>query len=311
MKKIKVTAVILVVSVILAAAIFTKSNSFLDITTVAAPKVDLSFSVLGDVHGNTGKFEEIIRALYKMRSDMDVMILNGDAVDQGLQSQYDSIKKVVEKNKKFLPETIIKNIGNHEYLHYGNGVNTEEYVNELKKRYLDFAGEERVYHDKWVNGYHFISLGSESGNTKDHNSTAAYIFDEQLKWFEQKMAEKYEKGKPIFVFLHQHLNGSSKGWVGSEQSEKIRKVLLKYPEAILFTSHTHASLETTNVNTNESFTSVHTGAVHYTFKVNEKGERERANETYALYVEVNKNSVLIKGRDFKNNTWVFEKEISK
>ncbi len=49
---------------------------------------------------------------------MDALVLNGDVVDQGLDEQYDSVQKTLNKNKDLLPQTIIKNIGNHEFFDY-------------------------------------------------------------------------------------------------------------------------------------------------------------------------------------------------
>jgi len=46
------------------------------------------------------------------------------------------------------------------------------------------------------------------------------------------LTEKYEKGKPIFVFLHQHLNTNNvNGWVGTDQAKEITDILTQYPEA--------------------------------------------------------------------------------
>jgi len=293
--------------------IFTRSSNFLVSEAVIAsalPKVDISFSVLGDIHEDTEKFQTAIYDLYKVRPNMDALVLNGDAVDQGLPSQYDSMKKLLGKNSSILPKTIIKNIGNHEFFDYKKEYNTAEDVKDFIGRYLQFSGEEKVYHDKWIRGFHFISLGSENGNTKEFNSVKAYISKEQLAWFKETIAKDYEKGRAIFVFLHQNLNSnSSKGWVGTDQAEDIRKILAQYPEAILFTSHTHASLETTNVTLNQPFTMVHTGAVHYTLKASSNGARERTDDNYGIYVEVIDNKVYIKGRDFNNKTWFFSKEI--
>ena len=88
---------------------------------------------------------------------MDALVLNGDTVDQGIEKQYDSVKKTISKNKDLLPKTIIKNIGNHEFFDYDAGTNSPEQVQTFINRYLEFSGEEKVYHDTWVNDYHFIS----------------------------------------------------------------------------------------------------------------------------------------------------------
>ena len=55
---------------------------------------NLTFSVLGDVHGNTDSFQEAINDLYTINPSMDALVLNGDTVDQGIEEQYASIKRI-------------------------------------------------------------------------------------------------------------------------------------------------------------------------------------------------------------------------
>lgn len=251
-----------------------------DITAHAAlpPDVDLTFSVLGDVHGDTVKLAEAIGDLYKIKPGMDAMVLNGDTVDQGSKAQYNAIEECLKRNGSILPKTIIKNIGNHEFYDNKKGVNKPADVDYLISRYLDFSGEKAVYHDIWIKGYHFISLGSEVSNTPELGAAQAFISPKQQEWLKEKLAEGYQPGKPIFVFLHQHLssnNGNAiKGWPGVKQDAEIKKILSQYPEVFIFTSHTHTSLESVNVTPNQPFTRVHTGAVKYVFILDGKGGRK-------------------------------------
>jgi 3',5'-cyclic-AMP phosphodiesterase len=276
------------------------------------PNVDLAFGVLGDIHENIESFQTAIKDLNTINPGMHALVLNGDTVDQGLVKQYDSIKKTIDMHKALLPRTLIKNIGNHEFFNYEVEVNSPDDVKTFINRYLEFAGEDKVYHDTWLNGYHFISLGSEDGNSATLNSVKAYISNEQKNWLKEKLPEKYVKGKPIFVFLHQTLNtNSTSGWVGSDQGDEIRDILSRYPEIILFTSHTHRPLDETSVNDGQPYTWIHTGAVHYTIVRDEKGGRSNDPQVKGLYVEVNGNQVVIKGRDMKEHAWVFTKEITK
>jgi len=226
---------------------------------------DLTFAVLGDVHGNNDSLKKAIIDLYTINPELNALILNGDTVDQGIKKQYDGIKRTLFKTNSLLPKTIIKNIGNHEFFNYDIEVNTPQDVKTFINRYLEFSGEEKVYHDTWINGYHFISLGSEDGNSETLDSIRAFISNEQRKWLIDKLAENYEKGKPMFVFLHQPLNSNpNSGWVGSDQSDELIKILSLYPEVIVFSSHTHADLTEKSIVLNQPFTKVHTGAVHYT-----------------------------------------------
>ncbi len=279
---------------------------------VTGPKTDLAFAVLGDVHDSTDNFQRAINDLYTINPAMDALVLNGDTVNQGLENQYDSVKKTLNLNKDLLPKTIIKNIGNHEFFDYSVNENSPQQVKTFINRYLEFSGEQKVYHDTWVKGYHFISLGTEECKTKRTGSTAAYISETQQNWLKEKLSENYQKGKPIFVFLHQNLMVTEWGWVGVIQSEQVRNILSKYPEVILFTSHTHIEFNNGSIVSNQPFTMVHTGAVAYTLLF-ENGVINMDRKPYirGLYIEVNGNSVVVKGRNLKGKQWIFSKEISK
>lgn len=312
MKKLFVLAFVILLVIGIASAFDRERYSDTPHQAAAAniPDVELAFAVLGDVHENVKSLQTAIRDLYTINPGMHALILNGDTVDQGLSKQYDSIKETLEKNKAFLPPVMIKNIGNHEFFDYEIEANTSEDVQTFINRYLKFAGEEKVYHDTWLSGYHFISLGSEDGNSETLDSVRAYISKDQQNWLKEKLSEKYAKGKPIFVFLHQRLNSnSSSGWVGTDQGKEIGDLLSQYPEVILFTSHTHRPLDENTVNSEQAYTSVHTGAVHYTIVPDDLGGRTREPLVQGLYVEVNKNQVVIRGRDMQKHSWVFTKEI--
>jgi len=290
-----------------------ESTSIDKSTESVIPDKDLTFAVLGDVHENIDSLQEAINDLYTINPNIDALVLNGDTVDQGNDEQYDSVKNTISKNKYLLPKTIIKNIGNHEFYNYDSGINSPEQVQTFINKYLEFSGEEKVYHDTWVNDYHFICLGSEDGNSETLDSVRAFISDDQQKWLKEKLGEKYQKGKPIFVFLHQHLNSGNKGWVGVEQSKQVRAILSQYPEVILFTSHTHSDLNSSSVMLNQPFTMIHTGAVSYTIIPDENSESGIRREPYikGLYIEVDGNKVVVKGRDIKEKQWIFTQEVSK
>ena len=316
MKKIKlvINKIIIIIIGIISIIYINKPKSISKTTEVTATSsVDLTFAVLGDVHENIDHFQEAINDFYIINSNMDALILNGDTVDQELDEQYDSMKNTLSENKDLLPKTIIKNIGNHEFFNYDIEVNSPEQVQSFITKYLEFSGEEKVYHDTWVKGYHFISLGSEDGNSETLNSVTAFISDEQLNWFKEKLAEKYKKGKPIFVFLHQPLDYGNSSWIGVEQSEEIKEILTQYPEVVMFASHTHSNLTENSVLLNKPFTIVNTGAVHYTMipdENEENGYRRESDYINGVYVEVNDNKVTIKGRNIKEKQWIFVNEIS-
>ena len=318
MKKLKI--IILSISFILIAAsiIYVSKSKFSndkEQTVVGTTTdADITFAVLGDVHENIEHFQAAIDDFYKINPTMDALILNGDVVDQGIDEQYNSVKETLERNKDLLPETIIKNIGNHEFFNYDIEKNSKEEVQGFINKYLEFSGEEKVYHDKWIKDYHFISLGSEDGNSETMNSVTAFLSKEQLEWFKEKLAEKYEKRKPIFVFLHQQLEYPNSKWIGVEQADELREILSKYPEVILFSSHTHRDISDNSISLNRPFTIVNTGAIHYTLVIDpneEKGFRRENDYINGIYIEVKGNVVNVRARDIKENKWRYNVEISK
>jgi len=272
---------------------------------------ELTFSVLSDIHANTGKLRTAIIDLYFINQDTDALILNGDVTDEGIYEQYDLIKNELNEYSAMLPATVIQNIGNHEYFNYKKGRNTLADALNYRNLYFQFTGNLNVYHDTWIKGYHFISLGSENANLKGSNPpNAADLSENQLNWLREKLKEKYEPGKPVFVFLHQHLKTSIKGWKGVIQADELTKILSGYPEVILFTSHTHVSLAIDNIVQTEPFTIVNTGAVDFINIPDKKISKRMYKENQGIYVQVNGNSVIIKGRDFANNKWIFSREIT-
>ncbi|MHC1681455.1 MAG: metallophosphoesterase [Clostridiaceae bacterium] len=316
MKKNKIMAITITIifAIIISAVYINKPKGVTTSTTASG--ADLAFAVIGDVHENIDNFQIAINDLNSINSSMDALVLNGDTVDQGLDKQYDSVKATLSENKDLLPKTIIKNIGNHEFFNYNIETNSKEQVETFINKYREFSGEEKVYHDTWVKNYHFISLGSEDGNSETEDSITAFISEQQQNWLKEKLAENYQKGKPIFVFLHQNLNRLTIGnatWVGVEQSEQVKQILSQYPEVILFASHSHIDLTENSVVTEEPFTIVNTGAIHYSFVPDETSNNGRKTVQYikGVYLEVNDNKVVIKGRDIKEKQWIFTKEISK
>lgn len=275
-------------------------------------KYDLSFAVLGDVHDNEADFQNALDDIKSTDIILDALVLNGDTVDQGIDSQYKTITSVLNNNKDKLPDKIIKNIGNHEFYNYDNSNKSSEDVNEKIQKYLNFADEEKVYHDTWIKGYHFISLGSEDGNSPTCNSTTAYISNEQIQWLKEKLTEDYEKGRPIFIFLHQPIM-LNWGWgdiPGTNVSTELNDILSQYPEAVLFNSHTHKQMSNECLNTDNNYTVAQTGAVSYTLFINSDSTLSRDfSYINGLYVTVSGNNVNISGRDLKNHKWILSKDL--
>lgn len=307
----------LIIQVLIATAFSVCVFSFVLLQNISAPTAGrevsaLTFSVLSDVHADPGKLRKAITDLYFINSETDAMVLNGDITDQGVSEEYEIVQNVLVDTQDLLPPVIIRNIGNHEYFNYNKGRNTLADAINYRNLYLKFTGNLFVYHDTWIKGYHFISLGSESANLMGSNPpNDADLSENQLAWLRGKLKEKRVTGKPIFVFLHQHLKTSVEGWKGVIQEKELTDILSEYPEVILFTSHTHVSLGKDGVLQTEPFTIVNTGALQFVTMGESRKAKRFYGEYQGLYVEVNGRTVVIKGRDFARNEWIFSREITK
>lgn len=310
MKKIIALTSIILIVIVLTGVYLNKEFSVLKLNGNSKNQPDLSIAILGDIHSKSDNLKNAVRDLHSINSQIDALVFNGDTVDQGLESQYKSMSRSLLLNRWYMPKKLYINIGNHEFYDYEKGQNSQEDIQKFIKRYLDFARRDKVYTDTWLKGYHLIFLGSEQCYTPELGSTQAYISKEQQDWLKQKLAEQYEVGRPIFVFLHQHLSGENTSsqfrWVGVKQDAEIKEILSKYKEAIIFTSHTHSNLTLTNKYIKEPFTAVHTGAVSNPLEPDGKGGRKYVDGSQGLYIEVVGNEVIVRGRDFKNKVWIDE-----
>lgn len=307
-KKIGIVGVLLIIIVVVGRLFYKGSK---EIVVSEKSDADLSFAVLSDIHGNDGKFKNAVNDLYSINSFMDAMILNGDTVDQGTDAQYDNMKEALKDNEDRLPNKIIKNVGNHEYYDYNDDETSSEDTRNRVNRYLEFAGEDKTYHDTWIKNYHFISLGTDYiGEESIHE---ARISDEEFAWLSETIKEKYEKGKPIFVFLHQPIDMKffNVSVTGVDRNQELKDILLQYPEVILFTSHTHLTTDEVVDNEHE-ITTINTGSVNNNYIEDtgeERGFKLDSSISNGIYIEVHGNKVTAKSRDFKNNTWIYTRVI--
>ena len=234
----------------------------------------LSFAAISDTHLRA-KPAFVFRALMHLGlSDMDraedkpdALVLNGDITEGGAPAQWELLKGVLEKHDA--ADQIFLVAGNHDT----RGPNRKDFNNPdngvkvtFQRYNRSIAGREidQMYYADTVNGYPFIVLGSE------RDSTDAFLSEEQLQWFAAAMEEAAQTGKPIFVFLHQPLNGRhgapytfdldpdakpDEGGVGP-QSDRVLSILKKYDNVFYFSGHLHAGLKNADTKIGPPYASV-------------------------------------------------------
>lgn len=249
---------------------------------------------------NDRNFEKVLKDYQELAPNYKAMAIVGDLTDHGLADQYDTFMETLHKEAYPDAEKLLV-IGNHEFFSQRFLRQQDQYSINL---FLEKTMMPALYYDKWVEGFHFITLGSE-GTKGQTEYGYAEISDVQYAWLEEKLAEDASADKPIFVFLHQPINDTVYGseiYHGDFGDGKLKAILQKYPQAILFTGHSHYNLSHPRTFYQDGFTMVNTGSVNYSWF-----DGGRINSIYqGLLVNVYEDKVVIKAREFSNNTWINE-----
>ncbi|MBP1965700.1 metallophosphoesterase family protein [Paenibacillus aceris] len=289
---------------------------------------ELSFPVISDIHVQSWdeqshyKFAAALRDLNDLNPNPNILIINGDLTN-GMSSDYDKLDELLKSNPH--PKNIAFTIGNHEFYQAWfdakKAWNADTFPNKESEqasihRFLQLSGEKQVYYDRKIQGYHFIFLGSEQyRQSNEANLEDAYLSQKQLDWLRTKLKEDVDAEKPVFVFLHQPLPYSVAGTHfcctnnrAVVQHEELKKILSNYPQVIFFSGHTHWELKLLNTLVRDKFTMVNSSSVRQPWTDNGLGGEMALgpDESEGLYVEVYKDKMTIKGRDFYRHRWIPE-----
>ncbi|WP_274363964.1 LamG-like jellyroll fold domain-containing protein [Paenibacillus thermotolerans] len=290
----------------------------------AAAKPAIAFPVISDIHIQKGdviserKFAAALKDLYAINPKSDALVINGDLTVTGREEDYLSYQKVLKDNPH--PAKVYTTIGNHEFYKAwydkSGQMNMDTFPNgETEQmsieRFFKYTGNKRLYHDTWIKGYHFIFLGSEKYRQDDPTQGEdAYLSQEQLDWLKKTVAISASNHKPIFIFLHQPLpqtfaaTNSESNKRPVVQYKELAEILSPYPQVVFFSGHTHWKLNIENQFIRGKFTMADSSSVRQPYNAEDKPAGTKPSE--GLYVEVYKDKVVIKGRDFNKQEWIKE-----
>lgn len=280
----------------------------------------LLFVVVSDIHIERVNAIKHFSALLtdNVDSKLDAMVVVGDLGD-GLSKHYNILKRILAEHRLTINYPIFWTIGNHEFYggFYEKGVwSPKTFPNKesdaaVIDRFLTFAGRNKIYSDTWLNGYHFVFLGPEKSRMSNLKyMDLAYLSDSQLNWLENVLNKDKKPHKPIFVFLHQPipyatLEGVQRGYV--IQWQKLKTILSQHPEVIFFNGHTHYEIDYKYMDGNEGFSIVNSSSLAYPIDRNRK---HIINSAQGLVVEAYDEKVIIRGREFLQQSWIGAAEMT-
>lgn len=215
---------------------------------------------------------------------VDAVMVPGDLTNRGSVEELEAVAKAwatvfpgdrAPDGRKVERLFVYGNHDYHGYL-YGNNWGKQTYPDEAERwRHVlraDMKGFwERTFHEEYrriwsrtVKGYTFIGSNWDDGKGPETN----YGHDasgEQLREFFANPANVPFSDKPFFYFQHAHPRGTVIGPEGiSAQDNGIStEVLSHYPNAVVFSGHSHYSIADERSIWQGGFTSINAGSLRY------------------------------------------------
>lgn len=269
-----------------------------------------SFQVMSDMeitgnksHNNSTNFRKALNAVKTYSPHSVGIFMPGDVTSNGYAEEWTNWNAIIDEVGG-LPN-IYPTVGNHDLT-----PGTPKPYDELYQNYLAATGMGNTYFDNWINGTHFIALGSE-----DTGHNVPIYSEEQFTWFEEKLAENASYDKPIFVFSHYALRNTTAGTflgseighsVGSEDKLRFMEILKDYPQVIWFTAHTHFAVNSPNNHYNIDLENgngadlINDGSLSYQCI----GDYSANTGSQFLFVDVYENAVKVQGYDVHNGRFM-------
>jgi Icc protein len=267
-------------------------------------KPSLKFVVLTDTHikdtlegTEAQNFDRALKDILANSPDCHGIMHAGDITDSGERAEFEIMEQIWKANREGLPPI---------HFTYGNHDVRWKDLDRQMSLFAEHTGIHHAYYDLWLEGYHFIFLGTEIG-LKD----CAYLSETQLMWLDQKLSEHEVAEKPAFIFVHEPLlntvagSQSKFGWNGIRQDAELKTILAKHPQSIVFTGHTHWELGAKETMYNKKYATLFNAASVAYLWTDDDVLKEGSQ---GFFVEVYEDRVIVKGRDFSSKSWVTDAE---
>lgn len=220
--------------------------------SVKSDDIKLNAAIISDVHIDTrlplGKYL-LKRAFVDMNgctTPTDAVIVTGDLTNYGDEASIIDFFEILTENCEAKTKVIA--MGNHDIGHVRDlGYTNQEARDWFLKHHNNYLGTDfdKNYYSYTINGYKFIVLCDDSESHWDEFE----MYDEQIEWLDEEIAEGTKDGLPVFVICHEPLEGINgqpivweDGAVNPESSAKIKAVLEKYKNVFYICGHMHEGI---------------------------------------------------------------------
>ncbi|WP_162607574.1 LamG-like jellyroll fold domain-containing protein [Lachnoclostridium sp. An181] len=258
---------------------------------------------------------------------IDAIMDNGDVVggnDPGSEKDYAkgwyaAVDQVFTENFGDYEPVVMLASGNHDFADVMGDVFD---INHREDGQWFYGNSETNYvgnlHTK-VNGYDFITLDYNGESTFGYGGQQSGYQDFLKKTLEEiTSASDYDPTKPIFVQAHSGYQGTTLGgqWAGvyDTMGMDVQNILADYPQAMLFSAHTHFPVEEESAIYQKNFTVVENGSMNYIYKdvpgdfieggYLDTGNLEIPEKTCNFISVLEDGTTVIRRFDVSNERWI-------
>lgn len=279
------------------------------------------FVVVSDTHltdndtAHSNKiFKQMLKDVNEDFSDVSGIFINGDNVNStsmfgttGTAVPKKQLEMLKAYGEEICPEIpIFMAVGNHDLWPTGDRESLKQIFTSIATL-PDGSHPSSIHYDFWLDNCHFVMIGDDDGDPN-----YATLTSDTLKWLDETLAEGYEKeGTRTFIFLHQALSDTVAGsltdlgqeWDGVVNAVEVRAVLRKYPEAILFSGHSHYSMDSVRNSFSGGLFFPTTFNTASLANVGAADGYKDNDEAQGYIIEVYENAVFVRGYDFAHDEW--------
>jgi 3',5'-cyclic AMP phosphodiesterase CpdA len=260
----------------------------------------------GNNQGPTSETAKVTKAIQCLisKEPVDALFVVGDIVECAVASHYDQCVSVFT-NPDIIPEGIATYfmMGNHEYFTPSYQLATNATALYLEKL------QQPLHQYIIIKDYPFITISLNGLGNNDYNNEAKAFLTKKLA----QAADTYP-GKPIFVFMHIPALGTCYGAETTESGgTALSSILQQYPQAIVFSGHSHYPISDPRAIHQNYFTSINDGNTTYMAMteagVDDAGRVTNNTVTEGLIVSVLSNQIEISRWDTYRNIEITPKWI--
>ena len=263
-----------------------------------------SFQVISDLHiqdwfpKHISHLKMALTEIPYISSNSKAIFTTGDNVNRTTKEEYTLLSNIIYKYKDKIPN-IYYSMGNHDYMYLSS-------FETATSQFLEQTKMDSTYYSVEIENNKFIVLASDEAQME------GVMGKTQIEWLKNQL-KNTNKNDSVFIFMHQPLKDTVSGslktemnqnWYGFRNNgDEIKEIINQYPNAVVFSGHTHWTLDSYQpalYGNKQSATYVNCASLGYLW--NDDDKEEIGSE--GIYVDVYKDYVLIKGREFLDKKWV-------